>query len=510
MISTLERPVTSTLWGTPPSSMKPQTQGGNPWANIRTFWEESRNPSTTNGLQVTEKTYCLYVRKSSEDDERQALSLDSQIEAMRKVAERDWLNVVEIIRESKSAKASGSREGFNTLLEWLRQWKYNSILSWAPDRLSRNAGDLGSVVDLMDEWRLHEIRTNGQIFKNAPNEKFLLMILCSQAKLENDNRSINVVRWLKTKAETWHLPHKAPMGYLNERSYMRNGWRIAIDPERAPYIALIFEKVAHEWMSGRAVQRWLLEETPMRTKGDKPLVVSAIYTILNNPMYYGMYEYPRGSGNWCKGNYEPIITKEIFDEVQDHLNLSPRYRPRNKNFDFTKILKCWMCGSWVTAQEKFKKILGQKEPKSYVYYHCTKFHDHHCPNPMIREDALITQLLEMIETIDINTISVWDSLKEEIRRYNLFQSQLLKKDARDVISEKQINLREFMRYMVANGSKDEKREILAMIRADIILKNKLVYIWKNDATNQDISELGGKKKKWKNWNIGESWSLSVS
>lgn len=462
MISTLEKPITS--------SKKIQTQGWNPWENVRSFWEET-----------TVRTYCLYVRKSSEDDERQALSLDSQIVAMRKVAERDELNIVEIIRESKSAKASGAREGFNALLEWLKQSRYNSILSWAPDRLSRNAWDLGSIVDLMDQWKLQEIRTNGQIFKNAPNEKFLLMILCSQAKLENDNRSINVIRWLKTKAETGHLPHKAPLGYLNDRSYVRNGWRITLDPERAPYIALIFEKVAHEGMSGRAIQRWLLEETPMRSHTGKMIATSAIYRTLNNPMYYGMYEYPRGSGNWCTGNYEPIITKEIFDEVQDQLNLSPRYRPRNKNFEFTKILKCGMCGSGITAQEKFKKILGQKEPKSYVYYHCTKFHNHHCPNAMIREDALIVQLLDMMDTIDINTVSVSDSLKEEIRRYNLFQSQLLKKDSRDVVSAKQINLREYMRYMIANGSKDEKREILWMIHADIILKDKKVFIEKRDS-----------------------------
>ena len=75
----------------------------------------------------------------------------------------------------------------------------------------------------MDQGLLKEIRTNGQVFKNAPNEKFLLMILCSQAKLENDNRGINVVRGLRTKAATGHLPHMAPLGYLNQRSYLRNG-----------------------------------------------------------------------------------------------------------------------------------------------------------------------------------------------------------------------------------------------------------------------------------------------
>ena len=98
---------------------------------------------------------------------------------------------------------------------------------------------------------------------------------------------------------------------------------------------------------------------------------------------------------------------------------------------------------------------------------------------MIREDALILQLLEMLDDIDINTISFWDSLREEIRRYNLFQSQLLKKDSRDVVSAKQINLREYMKYMISNGSKDEKREILGMIQADIILKDKKVYIEKS-------------------------------
>ena len=112
-----------------------------PWNNAKSF------ESTV----TKEIRFCLYVRKSSEDDERQALSIDSQIESMKKVSERDGLNVVEIIRESKSAKASGARDGFNELLNGIAQGRYNSILAWAPDRLSRNAGDLGALVDLMDK-----------------------------------------------------------------------------------------------------------------------------------------------------------------------------------------------------------------------------------------------------------------------------------------------------------------------------------------------------------------------
>ena len=427
---------------------------------------------------TTEVKYCLYARKSSEDDERQALSIDSQISEMITVAKRNSLNVVEVIRESKSAKASWYRNWFNDLIHWINQWRFNWILAWAPDRLSRNAWDLWSLVDLMDKGCLKEIRTNWQVFNNAPNEKFLLMILCSQAKLENDNRSINVVRWLKTKAELGHLPHQAPLWYINERSYLRNWWRIAIDPVKAPYIKEIFEKVAYEWWSWRKIYKWLKEETNMRSRWWKIIPVSAIFKILNSTFYYWMYEYPKWSSNWCKWEYEPIITKELFDEAQNHMSIYPRYRPRNKNFEFTKLMKCWNCWSSITAQEKFKKILWQKRPKSYVYYHCSKYYNHKCKEPMIREDDLITQLLEMVDNIDIDTVMVTDSLKDEIRRYNLFQSQLLKKENHEMVSEKIIDLREYMKYLICNWSKDEKREILAMINANILIKNKKLLISK--------------------------------
>ena len=128
--------------------------------------------------------YVLYACKSTESEERQVLSIDSQIAEMLKTAENDGLEIVDIRRESHSAKDSGQRPVFNEILKDIRIGRYTGILTWAPDRLSRNAGDLGSLVDLMDQKLLAEIRTNGQRFINSPNEKFLLMNLCSQAKLE--------------------------------------------------------------------------------------------------------------------------------------------------------------------------------------------------------------------------------------------------------------------------------------------------------------------------------------
>jgi DNA invertase Pin-like site-specific DNA recombinase len=173
--------------------------------------------TSTNQPLPVKVAYCLYARKSTESEEQQVLSIDSQIKEMIQIAERDGLTITEIRKESHSAKAVGQREVFNELLKDIRSGKFNGILTWAPDRLSRNAGDLGSLVDLMDQKALVEIRTFSQKFTNNPSEKFMLMILCSTAKLENDNKSENVKRDLRTRCEQGLRPSMAPTGYLNEK-----------------------------------------------------------------------------------------------------------------------------------------------------------------------------------------------------------------------------------------------------------------------------------------------------
>ncbi|MCC7304023.1 recombinase family protein, partial [bacterium] len=186
--------------------------------------------------------YCLYARKSSESDEKQAMSIDGQLYEMRELAKRNKINIVEVITESHSAKETGQRPQFNYMVEGISSGKFNGIITWAPDRISRNAGDLGRIVDLMDQGKLSLIKTHSQDFSNNPNEKFLLMILCSQAKLENDNRGINVKRGLRNKCQIGIRPGLAPPGYLNMIKCNRIA-SVVLDPERAPIIKEMFLKV---------------------------------------------------------------------------------------------------------------------------------------------------------------------------------------------------------------------------------------------------------------------------
>lgn len=178
------------------------------------------------------------------------------IKEMLQIAQRDGLEIVEIKRESHSAKETAQRPVFNEMIRQIKEGRFSGILAWHPDRLSRNAGDLGSIVDLMDQHKLIEVKTYGQRFSNTPSEKFLLMILCSQAKLDNDNKSVNVKRGLRTRIEMGLWPAPAPTGYLNHPDRTKK-CHVVIDPARSHIIKLVFEKVAYEKWSGRDVYYWL-------------------------------------------------------------------------------------------------------------------------------------------------------------------------------------------------------------------------------------------------------------
>jgi DNA invertase Pin-like site-specific DNA recombinase len=80
---------------------------------------------------------------------------------------------VEIRKESHSAKDSGQRPVFNQLIADIRAEMFNGILCWAPDRLSRNAGDLGAIIDLMDQGKILNIRTQ-KITRDTNYNDFLI------------------------------------------------------------------------------------------------------------------------------------------------------------------------------------------------------------------------------------------------------------------------------------------------------------------------------------------------
>lgn len=413
--------------------------------------------------QVPQLKYCLYARKSSESDERQAMSIDSQLSEMRALAENEGLNVVCELQESHSAKDSGKRPVYNQMLAGIANGEYNAILTWAPDRLSRNAGDLGSVVDLMDQKKLLHIRTYSQTFTNSPNEKFLLMILCSQAKLENDNKSINVKRGIRTKCEMGWRPGTAPLGYMN-RSF-GGVTDIIPDPDRADIITEMFHKASQGW-SGRRLKAWM-DEKGITTRNGHKVPVSSILAMLINPFYYGEFQYPEGPGNpWYKGAHKPLVSKQLWDEVQQSRGI---YKGvwGSKSFAFRGLLQCG-CGAEVTAQDKIKLIKKTGDHKRFVYYNCTRKVDPNCKEKYINEEILCELLQPLIEK-NVRKIRVSEKLQAKIDKHYSVTRRILEQYSVEALPSKP--LIEYSRYILKNGSEAEKTAFANGVKDKIVIKN---------------------------------------
>lgn len=425
-------------------------------------------------ISITASKYVLYARKSSESDEKQALSIDAQVKEMLAIAEIEGLNVIDIRRESHSAKDSGHRPVFNEVLIDIREGRYDGIIVWHPDRLSRNAGDLGSLVDLMDQKKLLEIKTYGQKFTNTPSEKFLLMILCSQAKLENDNKSVNVKRGLRMRCEMGLWPCQAPTGYLNEKRIDRKGY-VMIDPERAPVIKKIFEKVAYENWSGRKIYHWLKFDLNFKSSSSgKHLSLGNIFRLIQTPFYYGKFEYPKNSGNWYTGRHTPIITEELYQKAQEYLKRDKITRGEAKEFAFTRLIKCGLCGSGINAEEKFKKLKNGKTNR-YVYYGCNRSKDRMCKCQYIREEKIITDLMDQIDNLDINDSEVKKKFQMELNRANAFQNKFMgAKIEKPKISD--LDIKGYVKHVLTEGSLEEKRELLGEIKNELVLKDKEIIL----------------------------------
>lgn len=442
-----------------------------PWGMETTI--KARPGGITKQAAPLPKTrYCLYARKSTESEERQVLSIESQVKEMLQLAEREGLEVVAMKRESHSAKENGQRPVFNEIMEELRVGKYNGILTWAADRISRNAGDLAKVVDLMDAGALQEIRTYSQSFRNNPNEKFLLTILGGQAKLENDNRGINVKRGLRARVEVGLWPGVAPVGYLNQK-HMDKKCQIIIDPERGPIVKKMFEKIAYEKWSGRKIHHWLKFEINFKSIGNHNLALSNVYRTLQNPIYYGTFEYPKNSGNWYVGKHEPIIDKELFEKAQVQLKRDNIQR-QSHEFAFTKLMVCGKCESGISAEEKYKER-KDGTVKKYIYYGCGRTKDKQCKGKYLQEEDLVEQFVSLLDKIDLNQLGIQMRFEDELRRFNKFQRGVLGY-ANPKANHKDIDLKTYAKYILKEGTGEEKRELMGCFKSKLRITEGVVIM----------------------------------
>ena len=322
--------------------------------------------------------YFLYARKSTDDEDRQILSIEAQITELKEFAAKEKLEIAASLCEAKTAKEPG-RIVFNEMIERIESGEADGILAWHPDRLARNSIDGGRIIYLADTGKINFLKFPTFWFDNTPQGKFMLNIAFGQSKYYVDNLSENVKRGIRQKLRRGEYPGLAPVGYLNDLKTHT----IILDPKKYKIIKKVFGLYSTgEYCLENLIS--ILCQNGVKTKTGKPFTASMIQHVLKNTFYYGVFKI---NGETYQGIHKPIITKKLFDEVQTVMkNRSKKHQQKNHGFAFTGFISCGTCGCSITAEIQ----------KGHIYYHCTKKWTN-CDEKYIREELLIEQFKEILQ-----------------------------------------------------------------------------------------------------------------
>lgn len=340
--------------------------------------------------------YIIYCRKSTDTDDKQVQSLDSQESELMRLAEAQGLEVVQVLRESMSAKSEG-RPVFKQVLDMIVKGKVDGIICWKLDRLARNMIDGGKIMDMLGKGVIKEIKTFEATHLPSDNVLMLAVHFGMADQFVRDLRS-NVKRGNRAKLEHGGWPSRAPLGYVNDKGTKT----VQVCPKQAKYVVRAFELYATGSYGLNDITRILYEEG-LRTKSGMKIYRNQIQRLLLSSFSAGIMS---SNGKYYEGNHTPLISKTLYDKVQNVMHNRSRPRPQKHFFPLRGFLSCETCGCALTASLK----------KGHQYYYCTngkgQCEEH---KSYLREQALydtIAGILGNLKLSDRKIELMYNSAKE--------------------------------------------------------------------------------------------------
>jgi site-specific DNA recombinase len=335
---------------------------------------------------LARKQAVIYARVSSKEQEKEGFSIPAQLKLLKEYATAQGFAVAQEYVDVETAKQTG-RAAFGEMVAYLKAHPaVRVMLVEKTDRLYRNLKEWVTVDELDVEIHLPK---EGVVLsrESRSSEKFMHGIKVLMAKNYIDNLSEEARKGMQEKAEQGIWPTKTPLGYRNVAG--PDGKKIiATDPAVSPLIAKLFQTYATGRLSlkeaAKEARAWGLSYP----RTGAPVPVSTVHTILRNRLYSGDFDW---NGRRFTGRHEAIVSREVWDEVQDVLEgrHARKTRRSKHDFAFSGLVTCGHCGCALVREIKKQR---------YVYYHCTGFRGK-CPEPYVREEVIEAQFAGVLDQL---------------------------------------------------------------------------------------------------------------
>lgn len=330
----------------------------------------------------------LIARVSTEEQKEAGNSLPAQEARLKKYCQNKGFEILTVCSFDESAYKD-ERSTFDGIINFILEQKEKVIVCCDKvDRISRNIFDkrISMLYEkaLDDKIEMH-FASDGQIInsKISAAEKFQFGISLGLAKYYSDAISDNVKRAQEQKIRKGEWLSKAPFGYKNITK-ADNTKDIIVDEHDSHIIKKVFELYATGAFS--------MELLCKKIKNDYGISwpKGSLGKILKNPFYSGKMII---KGNIHSHRYPQIISKALFDQVQDVKSGFKKkpFKYAGKSFMYRGLLRCAQCGCSISPDRKKGK---------YVYYKCTQYHGKHGAK-MLREEVITESLCDAFKRLQV-------------------------------------------------------------------------------------------------------------
>ena len=233
----------------------------------------------------------IYVRVSTEEQAREGLSVDAQIDKCESYCKaRSW-DVFKVYKDAGFSAGSLNRPALELLLRDAQESKFNIILVYKIDRFSRKLKDLIMILEDLKKKKINFTSVTEQIDTTSVMGEAFFQIIGVFAQLERGMVKERVNMAFDRKISLGEALYRAPFGYLYQNK------KLVPDPENSFKIKEIFEM----WVAGINYKEICEKYT---------LSSSSIYHLIENPVYIGKIKY---KGELFKGSHKPLIDEELFN-----------------------------------------------------------------------------------------------------------------------------------------------------------------------------------------------------